>query len=372
MRVIHIVLGKANPERMNGVNKVAHSMVIHQKKIGADAEIWGITKDPHANTIERTYKTHFFGKPRNPFEIPNSMRKSILAEKKNTFFHLHAGFIPVFYKLSAFLIEHGYQYAITPHGNFMDGAMQKNNILKKVYFRFWEKRILINAKFIHCIGSGEIEDLKKMGVEANFKLVPNGQNLEDFNFEFENIAKKYNTPILGFCGRLSMHHKGLDLLSEAFLQYKTKLNGKGSLWIIGDGEYYDELVQFVEKNNLQNDMVLWGSKFGAEKLNIMANMDAFYHPSRNEGLPMAVLEAAVLKKPLILSHYTNMVEYLKKYDSGICLEENTIEEIAQSMLTIEKELGSEKMKAWSNNAYKMFEENFNWDKIAKDLLQLYA
>jgi len=50
MRVIHVVLGKANPDRMNGVNQVVHHLATEQVERGDEVEVWGITADPEAET----------------------------------------------------------------------------------------------------------------------------------------------------------------------------------------------------------------------------------------------------------------------------------------------------------------------------------
>ena len=44
-KIVHLVLGKANPERMNGVNKVAHALAATQKDFGYDVEVWVGTRE---------------------------------------------------------------------------------------------------------------------------------------------------------------------------------------------------------------------------------------------------------------------------------------------------------------------------------------
>ena len=46
MEIIHLVLGKANPLRMNGVNKVVHELAEQQCASGLKASVWGITAQP--------------------------------------------------------------------------------------------------------------------------------------------------------------------------------------------------------------------------------------------------------------------------------------------------------------------------------------
>ena len=43
MKIIHLILGRANPNRMNGVNKVVHNLATVQSQKGYTIEVWGIT-----------------------------------------------------------------------------------------------------------------------------------------------------------------------------------------------------------------------------------------------------------------------------------------------------------------------------------------
>lgn len=371
MKIIHILLGKGNPDRMNGVNKVAHSLATQQTLLGAEVELWGITPKPSTKSTARIYKTRFFKDRQIKWLLDEELLKALQEQEKSTVFHLHAGFIPQFYGLSTQLTSLDLKYVITPHGNYMNGAMKKNKTFKRLYFNFFEKKILQNALFIHCIGKGEIDDIALLGQFNKIKLIPNGQDLSDFNFDFHQIQSE-EAPIFGFCGRVTKHQKGLDLLIEAFRIYKQELQGTGELWLVGEGEYKTELQSIISSFQLNKVVRLWGSKFGNEKLNIMANMDAFFHPSRNEGLPMAVLEAAVLKKPLVVSQFTNMAEYVSAHNAGICLLNNTPAEIAESMQKIALWKQNHKLTELGENAYQMFLNHFEWKHIAQELIDAYA
>ena len=60
MEIIHIVLGKANPDRMNGVNKVVFQLATKQAESGRKVTVWGITKDPIKNFPDRNFETVLF------------------------------------------------------------------------------------------------------------------------------------------------------------------------------------------------------------------------------------------------------------------------------------------------------------------------
>lgn len=371
MKIIHIVLGKADPERMNGVNKVVHSLASHQVMAGADVEVWGITTTPEVQVNDRSYVVKLFKSHRNKFAIDRMLKKALLALDRTCVIHFHAGFILEFQRIAALLYDLDIPYVVTPHGNYMNGAMEKNKWVKTIYFQMFEKMMLKKALFIHCIGLGEIEDLKTLGNFNNIHFIPNGQEIHPQELYAQGKPKN-EMPVMGFCGRVTRHQKGLDLLLEGFLQYKTNHKGLGRLWIVGDGEYMEEMKVFVHRHRLENDVELYGSRFGEEKLQIMAKMDAFYHPSRNEGMPMAVLEAATLGKTLVVSKYTNMTSFVADYEAGICLVENTPEEIAMSMQMVEELYQKDALSITGNNARRMAEENFDWKEIALKMIDAYA
>ena len=60
MEIVHLILGKANPNRMNGVNKVVYQLASRQSLSKRDVSIWGITKDLNHNYGERPFQTLLF------------------------------------------------------------------------------------------------------------------------------------------------------------------------------------------------------------------------------------------------------------------------------------------------------------------------
>ena len=59
-KIIHITLGKVNPNRPNGVNRVVNSLITTQIEQGEDSCLWGITFIPTHNYEKRTFETKLF------------------------------------------------------------------------------------------------------------------------------------------------------------------------------------------------------------------------------------------------------------------------------------------------------------------------
>src|ERR1700722_11488354 len=136
MEIIHLILGKANPERMNGVNKVIHEMATNQHLHGYPVQVWGITAQPKHDYPDRVFSTRLFQAYRNPFRLDAALKQAFLDYKGRIVVHIHGAFIPVFYAVSRFLDDHTIPFIITPHSTYNRLIMKKNAMRKKIYFRF--------------------------------------------------------------------------------------------------------------------------------------------------------------------------------------------------------------------------------------------
>jgi len=364
MEIIHLILGKANPERMNGVNKVVFGMATNQKKLGEKVTVWGLTKDGKKNYPERNFKTRLFLKSKNPFGISTELKNAIIEKKDKAIFHFHGGWIPVYYTLSKFLNKHNISFVITPHGAYNAIAMKKNQCLKKIYYSVFEKKILSKANKIHCLGQSELDNIATLFKSDKTILIPYGyeSNLKNI----ENESKDESQFIFGFIGRIDIYTKGLDKLIDGF-QYFFNTHPNARLWMIGDSNEKEVLFKMIEERNLTNKVLFFGSKFGKQKETLLKNIDVFVHPSRNEGLPASVIEAASFGKPCLVSKATNVGEMIKEYNAGRMIDEVTSNKIAKAMEELYMlSLQKDEFKNMRQNALKMIKDNFNWEKLINE------
>jgi len=362
--IVHIILGKANPDRMNGVNKVVYQLANAQSEIGEQVEVWGITKDPNSSSdYAREFQLRLFKKQRNSFGIDTKLQKDIESEKQSTIFHLHGGFVPEMYALSRILSLKKRTYIFTPHGSYNLLALRKSYFLKKIYLNFFEKKILKKALCVHLIGQSEAESMDTLHLEAKRVLIPNGQILEQETV----IEDLLDSPEVnfGFMGRFTVYTKGLDLLLEGFQLYKNKYRGLGKLKLIGAGGEENKMKKIVNELNLSDSVIFMGAKYGDEKKSCLQDLTGFFHPSRNEGMPGAVLEASALGVPCVVSKATNLMDYVVDYHAGFGLKNNSPEYIANAMVKLELRKKSGSISVMADNAQRMIAEEFDWKIIAK-------
>jgi glycosyltransferase involved in cell wall biosynthesis len=367
--IVHLVLGKANPDRMNGVNRVVHNQTGYLHRIGVPVEIWGITAKTTDPVTPRDFPTRLF--PSQPFfrGIHPDLMRALACLPKGSVVHIHGAFIHEFYRVARLLQSFKIPYVYTPHGAFNKIALEKNPFIKKLYMMLYERKILKRAQKVQFLGKSEFEHISKLVRLSNKVIIPNGQNFDELNFDFEPLQRQ-QSPVFGFCGRLDIYYKGLDMLIDGFASYVHN-GGRGELWLIGDGPGKAELIQQSETHGITSRVKFLGAMYGAEKLNRISNMDVFCHPSRSEGSPTAVLEAAALSRPLIVSSGTNTGEIVVQYDCGENIGEASEDGIQRAMFNMQRNYDEGLLPAIGSRGCLMVTNEFNWFTIARQLADIY-
>lgn len=369
MRIIHIALGKANPHRMNGVNRIVHNLAVHQRRSGYDAEVWGITPTPSEPTFKREYLLRLFASRGPHRALDPALRAAIAALDNEAVVHLHGGLILEFFKVARLLRRRGQRYMITPHGAYNAHALDRRRMSKLLYLALFERVLVEGASVVHCGGPSEYDNTGRLFPRVPRVVIPNGISLSEVSVRTKSRVVS-TRPLFGYCGRIDSHHKGLDLLIDGYLQF-LQSGGVGELWIIGNGPDLPKLRRRVEEAGETDSVVFWGERHGQEKLSLLAEVDAFLHPSRYEGFPMSILEAAALGKCLVVSDRTNTEEYVERYNAGVVLRQGTSSEIADVLRSLEELHASGGCAIRGANSLRMVKEELNWDGISRQIVASY-
>lgn len=145
----------------------------------------------------------------------------------------------------------------------------------------------------------------------NYFLLKNSINVDDYkyNIEIRNRYRKYlnldNKIVCCHVGRLSEPKNHMFLL-EVFKKLLEKQNNS-VLLIIGEGNLRKEIEDKIKELNLQNKVIMMGSRDDVP--NILQAADLFLFPSLWEGLPVSVVEAQAAGLPCLVSNkVTNEVD----------------------------------------------------------------
>ncbi len=366
MKIIHLVLGKANPDRMNGVNKLVFEMVTTQHQLGFDVKLWGITKSPEHNYPDRSFRTELFQMISNKMTLHAGLKKAIKSLPQNTVLHMHGSFIPEFFHIGKMLKKQNIAYVYTPHGALAPAALRRSGWKKKIYFKLFEKQLLGNAACMIATGKSVYDNVDTLMTVQRKALIPNGQPLIHRFPKKENQSKM----IFGFCGRIALEHKGLDLLLEGYKLFKDQ-GGTAELHLIGDGAEMPKFKSIAQNLGVLDDLTLYGAQFGEDKFKIISTFDVFVHTSRMEGFPAAVLEATATGIPVLISRHTNVWDYINQYECGLLIDPNIPENIARKLLAFEKLYQTKRLADMGENGQRMISELFDWKVICHQLYDEY-
>jgi len=173
-----------------------------------------------------------------------------------------------------------------------------------------------------------------------------------------------------FCGRIDVHTKGLDALVTAFIKMYS-VSEQVQLWMIGDSSQRQQLEMQLQAAGVSDRVVFFGAKFGEEKMNLLRQADVFVHPSRNEGLPTAMLEAAALGLPSVVTRATNVGEVIETYKAGWVIEQTESDALYMAMRLAFNKWEQGSLSALSTNAKQMVKEAFDWDLVLDNMRNMY-
>ena len=118
------------------------------------------------------------------------------------------------------------------------------------------------------------------------------------------IGEHRSTPISEeprFCAvaRLS-GQKGIPLLVEAAARLK-KEGYKFTVDLIGDGEMRNQIVDMIRQHHVEDTVILAGWANSEEIVRHLLSVKAMVLPSFAEGLPVVIMEALALERPVIVT-----------------------------------------------------------------------
>ena len=287
--------------------------------------------------------------------------------------HLHNIWEPLLVAAGRWANENSIPYVITPHGMLDPWCMQQKKLKKQVALTFGRRRLLQNAKFIHALNEEEVRGIRKLGIENRFEIVPNGISIDtaskqngDQNFveAFPDIS---DHQFVLFLGRLHFK-KGLDILAlaaEPFLQR----NPDWRLVVAGPDDGAEaEFRSSIKRLGIENQVVLTGPVFGPLKHSLLSKCSIFCLPSRQEGFSVAILEAMLASKPVVISEHCHFNE-VATTQSGI-VEKLDAVPISNALIRL---ADSESQRtSMGQNGKSLVKSKYTWNTISQKLVSLYT
>lgn len=165
----------------------------------------------------------------------------------------------------------------------------------------------------------EEEDATRyMALDRNLLRTKNGFTPQDF---------------IVICPGTIEYRKGQDLLLKVIPKLREAIPRLRILYV-GDAatQWGQDFLQSVARDNIENTITHWHARPGLFDLLRMADVLAF--PSRAEALPRTILEAMVMKTPVVASSVDGVPELIDNGQTGLLFECNDSEGLLNGILSL--------------------------------------
>lgn len=194
--------------------------------------------------------------------------------------------------------------------------------------------------------------------------------IENINFnldrgvdERDNLVAK---PIRLICVGTINNRKGQRLLVDAFLLLPKEERGNFHFTFLGGGPEKESIQGIIEREGLQNYFELVGAVNNVE--DYLVKSDVFILTSKDEGLPISIIEAMRAKLPIIGTNVAGIPEMIEEGISGLVIQP-TEEDIMNALLkikTMDLSKMGERSRALFEEKFTLERMMFNYCKIIKE------
>ncbi len=173
------------------------------------------------------------------------------------------------------------------------------------------------------------------------------------------------TPLIGTVGRLSPVKGHAHLLRAARLILQSEPASR--FLIVGDGPLRGELAASARDLGIDHACLFVGAR--TDVYDLLAAVDTFVLPSLDEGVPMALLEAMALGRPVVATAVGGIPEVVTHRATGLLVEAGNEQALADACLELTRH------SAWARTlgarARRTVEEEFSYEQNGLALVNAY-
>ncbi|MBS4172943.1 glycosyltransferase family 4 protein [Bacillus sp. FJAT-49736] len=333
-------------------------------------------EDMDKELVELGCSTYWIPFQRNPFKIDNYKAiksvKQIVLEGNYEMVHVHTPIASLLTRFACRKIK-GLRMVYTCHGfHFFKGAPKKNWLiyyaLERLAARWTDVLITMNEE---DYGYG-----MKLSLRSNipcYKVHGVGIDLNKFSpitpeekltlrAEYQYASDDF---IVIYVGELS-HRKQQDLLIKAISRLHKNIHSI-KLLLVGDGEMLERYRKLAAHYDLNNHVEFLG--YRRDIHNLMALSDIAVSTSRQEGLPVNIMEAMATGLPIVVTNSRGNRDLITDHYNGIVVGINDDEACASA---IEKIYMSNKIQSYfsKNNLDRI--QAYNIKNILSEMAVVYS
>ena len=224
----------------------------------------------------------------------------------------------------------------TFHGHVLRGYFSAG---KEQVYRSIERGLAMVTDELVAVSPKVREELLEMGIGRPnaFSVVPLGFDLAPFECAAAcrgHVRTEFNipasAPTVGIVARLVpiKAHELFFAAAEALHRIRPDMH----FLVVGDGERRDELEQLVSARGLREVTHFLGWR--ADLARIYADLDVVLLTSRNEGSPVALIEAMACARPVISTRVGGVPDVVSHGETGWLVEAGDVADLVQRVIDV--------------------------------------
>jgi glycosyltransferase involved in cell wall biosynthesis len=174
-----------------------------------------------------------------------------------------------------------------------------------------------------------------------------------------------DVPVVAAIGRL-VWQKGFEYFIEAMPGVLKRFK-KARFLIVGEGQMEDDLKEKSRRLMLEDRIIFTG--FRKDIRDVLASLDVFVMPSLLEGLPVVLLEAMAMMKPIVATKIEGIIEALENGVTGLLVSPKDPQILSEAIVDLL--IHKDNARQMGLAARKVAEERFGVDIMVRKVEGVY-
>ena len=209
--------------------------------------------------------------------------------------------------------------------------------------------------------------LLKAGVSASrIRMVRNGVDLDRFAAATPSLPRSTDGALtVGLVGRLAWE-KGVDVFLSAAARVLQQ-SPVTRFVVAGDGPDRDKLERMLDDLNIRSGITMLGRR--DDMPSVYASLDVMVSASRQEGLPIALLEGMASGRPIVATPVGEVPALIADRQTGLLVPADDAERLAEAISDM---LRDPQMRArFGAAARKRIQDEYSSARMTADYLHVY-
>lgn len=241
--------------------------------------------------------------------------------------------------------------------------------LKMRAYASLDKFALRSFTRIVAVSDAVAQELVRSGVPFHkITLIENGVDPTVFRNGTDRIRAELNlqnVPVIGYVGRLAPE-KGLDVLLNS-IPGIIKHCPVVHVILVGDGPLRNQLVELAQTLEIGSRVKFLGVR--RDMADIYRAIDILVLPSRDEGLPMTILEALAAGKAVVASSVGQIPHVIHNYETGLLVQPDSRQQLTDVIVELLR--FPQLMDKLSLQGQQLVDREFTAETMAKKYLEQY-